>query len=99
MERSEDLRYAYRNKQIFATLYESMPIAGVDGTISDRMRSGAAYQNVHAKTGTVTGVSSLSGYVRASNGNLLAFAIINNGNLRTATGHNFQDRICQILAK
>ena len=93
------LRYAYRNKQIFTPLYESMPIAGVDGTISDRMRSGAAYQNVHAKTGTVTGVSSLSGYVRASNGNLLAFAIINNGNLRTATGHNFQDRICQILAK
>ena len=93
------LRYAYRNKQIFTPLYESMPIAGVDGTISDRMRSGAAYQNVHAKTGTVTGVSCLSGYVRASNGNLLAFAIINNGNLRTATGHNFQDRICQILAK
>jgi len=44
-------------------------------------------------------VSALSGYVRASNGHLLAFAIINNGNLRTATGHNFQDRICQILAR
>ena len=93
------LRYAYRNKQIFTPLYESLPIAGVDGTISDRMRTGAAYQNVRAKTGTVTGVSALSGYVRASNGHLLAFAIINNGNLRTATGHNFQDRICQILAR
>lgn len=93
------LRYAYRNKQIFNPLYESLPIAGIDGTISDRMRTGAAYQNVRAKTGTVTGVSALSGYVHASNGNLLAFAIINNGNLRNASGHNFQDRICQILAR
>jgi D-alanyl-D-alanine carboxypeptidase/D-alanyl-D-alanine-endopeptidase (penicillin-binding protein 4) len=63
------------------------------------MKTGPAYLNVHAKTGTVTGVSSLAGYVTASNGHILAFAIINNGLLKTNTGHNIQDRICQELAR
>ena len=93
------LIYAYRKSAIIRNLYVSLPIAGEDGTLKKRMKDSPAHLNVRAKTGTVTGVSSLSGYVRASNGNLLAFAIINNGNLRTATGHNFQDRVCQILAK
>lgn len=93
------LRYAYQNKHIFDPLYKNLPIAGVDGTISTRMKSGAAYKNVHAKTGTVKGVSTLAGYMRASNGNMLAFAIMNNGVATSAQGRNFQDRVCQALAK
>ena len=93
------LRYAYNNKHIFDPLYKNLPIAGVDGTISTRMKSGAAYKNVHAKTGTVKGVSTLAGYMRASNGNMLAFAIMNNGVATSAQGRNFQDRVCQALAK
>ncbi len=93
------LRYAYFDGRIFTTLYESLPVAGMDGTLSSRMRSGAAYRNVRAKTGTLEGVSTLAGYVQASNGNMLAFSILVNGALKNATAHHFQDRICQILAR
>ena len=93
------LRYAYRNAGIYYSVIEALPTSGKDGTLSSRMKTGPAYLNVHAKTGTVTGVSSLSGYVTASNGHILAFAIINNGLLKSATGHNIQDRICQELAR
>jgi len=93
------LRYAYHHPQIFEPLYASLPIAGVDGTLEKRMVSGPAYRNVHAKTGTVTGVSSLAGYVTASNGHLLAFSIINNGIRTMAEGRDFQDRVCDALAR
>ena len=93
------LRYAYHHEEIFNPLYKALPIAGVDGTLEKRMTSGAAHNNVHAKTGTVTGVSALTGYVTASNGHLLAFSIINNGNRTAAEGRAFQDKVCQILAE
>ncbi len=93
------LRYAYQNKEIFEPLYNSLPIAGVDGTLSGRMKSGKAYKNVHAKTGTVRGVSTLAGYVRASNGNMLAFSIMNNGVSSSGVGRAYQDKVCQELAK
>lgn len=92
------LRYAYHNENIFKYLYPSLPVAGKDGTLSDRMKTGNSQYNVHAKTGTLNGVSSLCGYVTASNGHMLAFSIIMNGVLKNATGHKFQDSICTILA-
>lgn len=93
------LRFAYTQQRIFNHLYPALPIAGVDGTLSSRMKRGNSYGNVHAKTGTVEGVSSLAGYVTASNGHLLAFSIINNGVLKTATGKDIQDRICDTLSR
>ena len=93
------LRYAYNNKLIFSALYPSLPIAGIDGTLSSRMGNGKAYKNVHAKTGTVSGVSCLAGYVTASNGHILAFSIMNNGVRKAAEGKAFQDRICRILTE
>ncbi len=93
------LRYAYRNDNIFKYLYPSLPISGKDGTLSDRMRKGNALNKIHAKTGTLSGVSSLSGYATASNGHTLAFSIIINGVLKNATGHSFQDRVCEVLTK
>ena len=93
------LRFAYRNTAIYNALYHAMPIAGVDGTLQKRMTSGPAFRNVHAKTGTVEGVSCLAGYVRASNGHLLAFSIMNNGVLKSSVGRDFQDRWCQAMAQ
>ena len=93
------LRYAYQNKEIFDVLYPSLPIAGTDGTLQNRLTKGPAKGNVHAKTGTVSGVSSLAGYATASNGHLLAFSIINNGLMKVGTGKAFQDRICQKLTE
>lgn len=93
------LRYAYEGDRIFTALYPALPVAGVDGTIARRMKDSKAYANVHAKTGTVNGVSTLAGYVTARNGHLLAFAIMNNGVVTSAEGHAFQDKVCAVLAE
>ncbi|MBP5338373.1 MAG: D-alanyl-D-alanine carboxypeptidase/D-alanyl-D-alanine-endopeptidase [Prevotella sp.] len=93
------LRYAYRNKRIFNTLYDVLPIAGVDGTLKKRMKGTAAASNVRAKTGTLTGVISLSGYATAPNGHLLCFAIMNQGTLKAADARSFQDQVCQIICE
>lgn len=93
------LRYAKENSFIFNHLFPSLPIAGVDGTLSKRMRGTTAEDNVHAKTGTVTGVSSLAGYATASNYHLIAFCIINQGVLHSAEAKAFQDRICIALTR
>ncbi len=92
------LRYAYQNHNIFDYLYPALPISGKDGTLSKRMTTGNVQYNVHAKTGTLKGVSSLSGYINAPNGHLFAFSIIINGVMKNKTGQDFQDRICTIIA-
>ena len=93
------LRYAWRNENIFEHLYPSLPIAGVDGTLEKRMRKTAAYGNVHAKTGTVTGISSLAGYLTTSDGRPLAFCIINQGVLSSAPAKDFQNKVCHALCE
>lgn len=93
------LRYAYHDKKIYEPLYESLPIAGVDGTIGRRMKGTAAYRNVRAKTGTVSGVSTLSGYVTAPNGHELAFSILVNSVSSSTVGRHLQDLLCIEMAK
>jgi D-alanyl-D-alanine carboxypeptidase/D-alanyl-D-alanine-endopeptidase (penicillin-binding protein 4) len=74
-------------------------MAGLDGTLKNRMYPGDAAGRVFAKTGTLTGISSLAGYCTAANGHELAFCIINQGVLRTADGRAFQDRVCLTLCR
>ena len=88
------LRYAYQDKAMYYELYETLPVAGMDGTLKDRMKGTAAAGNVRAKTGTLSGVSSLAGYCKGGNGNMLAFAIINQGVMRGAYAKALQDKIC-----
>lgn len=91
------LKYAYENPDIYKYLYSSLPIAGVDGTLSRRMQNTTAYHNVRAKTGTLNGLSSLAGYATASNGHQLAFCIINQGFSRRLYAYEFQRDICSAL--
>lgn len=93
------LRYAYENSGIYNHLYSALPIAGVDGTLKSRMQSQFTRGNVHAKTGTVEGISSLCGYLTASNGHHICFSIINQGVLHGRNGRNFQDKVCQLLCQ
>lgn len=93
------LRYAYRNSNIYSPLYQSLPVAGIDGTLEKRMRNTPAENNVRAKTGTVTGVSSLAGYATTKDGRHLAFCIINQGSLEGAKARGFQDRVCELLCR
>ena len=91
------LRHAWRTPSIAKALMPALPVAGVDGTLKSRMQNTLAQGNVRAKTGTLTGISSLAGYCTAPNGHELAFAIINQGILDKTTGKAFQDRVCQVL--
>ena len=93
------LRYAYQRSDIYDAYLEALPIASVDGTLKKRMRGTAAAGNVRAKTGTVKGVSSLAGYLTASNGHLLCFSIINNGGLSNGPMRNLQNKICVALCQ
>ncbi len=58
--------------------YASLPIGGVDGTLRGRFGSGPAHENVRAKTGSLGGVSSLSGFVTTADGRRLAFSLMCN---------------------
>lgn len=93
------LRYAFKNNNIYLHLHPSLPQAGTDGTLRKRMTSPFTQGNVYAKTGTVSGISSLAGYCTAANGHHLAFAIINQGLLHGRNGRSFQDRVCTILCQ
>jgi serine-type D-Ala-D-Ala carboxypeptidase/endopeptidase (penicillin-binding protein 4) len=81
----------------FDSWYASLPVAGRDGTLRDRMRRGAARGRCRAKTGTLSNVSSLSGYCRARSGDLYAFSILMNG-VYTSGARVLQDRMAQAIA-
>ena len=88
-----------RRSPNFNLFYESMPIAGVDGTIRTRMKGTPAEGNVHAKTGTLSMVRSLSGYVRTADGRLLEFSTLcNNWTVAQADVDRVADAIAVSLA-
>ena len=95
----ETLRFAYLNQEIYRHLLPSLPIAGEDGTLKNRMRFTSAHGKVAAKTGTLTGVCSLAGYATAKNGHRLCFAIINQGQMKGTEARIFQDKVCYILTQ
>jgi serine-type D-Ala-D-Ala carboxypeptidase/endopeptidase (penicillin-binding protein 4) len=73
----------------------SLPIAGVNGTLEDRMEQPPAYHHVFAKTGTTDRASALSGYVRTR----YVFSILQNGNpIPYYYARQSQDRFAQVLA-
>ena len=79
--------------------YNSLSVGGVTGTLQRRYRGGIARGNVHAKTGYISGARTLSGYVTASNGHLIAFSLLCN-NYATATSrvNRAQDQVVELLA-
>lgn len=94
------LKYMYHSQPgLCNILIRSFPIAGVDGTLERRMRNTAAENNVKAKTGTLSGVSNLSGFVTAKNGHQLIFSIMTQNQTRkTARVVEYQNKICELLA-
>lgn len=92
------LNYMYRHKY-FQPFYNSLPIAGVDGSLAKRMKGTKAENNVRAKTGFIGGVRSLSGYVRTGDNEPVAFSVIvNNFTVPLKLAENIQDLVCVRLA-
>lgn len=94
------LKYMYDDRFLFDYYYNSLSIAGKDGTLKNRMIGTEAEGNVHAKTGTLNGVSALSGYVVDEDNEILIFFIVMNG---FGGEYNFvksvQDNFCISLAQ
>ncbi|MEV4545131.1 D-alanyl-D-alanine carboxypeptidase/D-alanyl-D-alanine endopeptidase [Micromonospora echinaurantiaca] len=93
---------AVRAEPWFDAWYAALPIAGeperfVGGTLRSRMRGTPAAGNVHAKTGSLTGVSSLSGYVTDADGRVLAFSVLLNNYLASSV-KGLEDQIAIALA-
>jgi D-alanyl-D-alanine carboxypeptidase/D-alanyl-D-alanine-endopeptidase (penicillin-binding protein 4) len=76
---------AARRDSTFPVFYAALPIAGIDGTLERRFHGTAAAGNVHAKTGSMDRVRSLSGYVTTADGHLLEFSLIANAFAVTGT--------------
>ena len=94
------LAFMYRDFAVGHEYLASLPIAGVDGTIQNRMRGTAAQGILRAKTGSLRGVSSLSGYVPTSDGDVLAFSILMQNFIGSAAPYRAaQDSIGVWLAK
>jgi D-alanyl-D-alanine carboxypeptidase/D-alanyl-D-alanine-endopeptidase (penicillin-binding protein 4) len=81
----------------YTDFWASLPIAGVDGTLRNRMHGTAAHKRCRAKTGTLSNVSSLSGYCRNATGDLIAFSIIQNF-VSTPAAKAREDRIAALIA-
>lgn len=98
-----NLLIAARDKAWFSTWYAALPVAGqparlVGGTLRLRMRGTAAAGNVHAKTGTLTSVSALSGYVTNAAGRRLVFSVMFD-DLVAGGVKDLEDRIAVALAR
>lgn len=91
------LKFAYSRTDIFRKLYKALPVAGIDGTLKNRMKKGSAFKNVHAKTGSYTAINTLAGYLKMANGHQVAFAIMNQNVLSAVKARNFQNKVCEIL--
>ncbi|MDQ5844980.1 MAG: D-alanyl-D-alanine carboxypeptidase, partial [Acidobacteriota bacterium] len=69
----------YMRRHRYATAFrDALPIAGVDGTLRNRLKGTPAENNLRAKTGTLSSATSLSGYVTTAAGEELVFSIIVN---------------------
>jgi serine-type D-Ala-D-Ala carboxypeptidase/endopeptidase (penicillin-binding protein 4) len=77
---------------------QDLALAGHEGTVATRMRGTAAYGRCRTKTGTITGVSNLSGYCFNRSGRVMVFSVLMNGVRDLTVAHLDQDRIAGAVA-
>ena len=93
------LEKMYFDMKHFDDFINSMSIAGIDGTLDSRMRNTPAYNNFKGKTGTLNGVSSISGYLTTEDGDDYIVGMIFEFTRGGAnTFRSIQDNIIEILA-
>ena len=88
----------YQNFELMPEYLASLPIAGVDGTLKNRMQGVSAEKVLRAKTGTLSGVSALAGYTVTANDEVFAFGILISHYVGPATSaRSIQDKIGDYL--
>ncbi len=86
----------WRSPEVHNVFFRALPVAGISGTLKDRLEYRPARGAVHAKTGTTDLASALSGYVR----NLFAFSVVQNGYpVSWSASRAAQDRFALALAR
>ncbi|MBI3090507.1 MAG: D-alanyl-D-alanine carboxypeptidase/D-alanyl-D-alanine-endopeptidase [Candidatus Tectomicrobia bacterium] len=94
------LRTMFNDFEVLPEFMGSLGIVGADGLVQRRLQGTEAERNLRVKTGTLAGASSLSGYARAANKELLAFAyIVNGGPCGHAQLRQLQNRLSLMLVK
>ncbi len=78
--------------------FNSLPQAGVSGTLKHRMRGTAAYKRVFAKTGTLNGTRSLSGLIKAKSGQTYLFSFLGNAKRNASHISKLIDEACALIA-
>jgi D-alanyl-D-alanine carboxypeptidase/D-alanyl-D-alanine-endopeptidase (penicillin-binding protein 4) len=91
------LKYA-QGQPWFTAYYASLPVAGEDGSLEDRMKNSPAMGRIHAKTGSLEHVRSRSGYAETPGGRRLIFSFLSNN----VTGKNHEamdalDGLCEAM--
>jgi serine-type D-Ala-D-Ala carboxypeptidase/endopeptidase (penicillin-binding protein 4) len=84
--------------EVGPALRASLPVAGRSGTLADRMRRTPAAGRCHAKTGTLRGVSALSGYCDTPSGHPVAFSFLENA-MSEYTAKQIEDRMVPLIAR
>jgi D-alanyl-D-alanine carboxypeptidase/D-alanyl-D-alanine-endopeptidase (penicillin-binding protein 4) len=87
-----------RSEPVGDEFIQDLALAGHEGTVDERMRGTAAYGRCRTKTGTLTGVSNLSGYCFNRSGKVMIFSILMSGVGDTGFAHLEQDRIAGLVA-
>lgn len=86
----------------YPAIAAGLPVAGESGTLKDRFNDKAeriARGNVHAKTGTLPGISGLAGHLTTRDGTPLVFAVLANGTVGQTTAYNWLDRSVAALVR
>ncbi len=92
------LRWAFQNRKLMPEFLTAMPIGGVDGTLEKRMQWDSGGRHVRAKTGTMSGVSALTGYVWPDGKQPLVFSILMNNFVGSARhAQAVQDEIVRAI--
>ncbi len=93
-----DLLLGMRRQEVGDVFIQDLPLTGAEGTVAKRMHGTAANRRCRVKTGTLTGVSNLSGYCFNKSGKVMAFSILMGSVGSLGLAHLRQDQIAGMVA-